>query len=186
MPVDRAFGRFFSWAWLHVRTRRRPSPPPRTDPARLPRHACPSVSNTALTLALGAACLSGWIVAAALCSVRKQRSGGGDPAADAEHREVYESYRLLLDTFNRSNILPWWARVDQDGVDLRMEDTDASESPGELDLQAGRAAQRGGCGGMSRPPTTSGRRRSPHGPSRRGPTGTSRSSGSSAPTAPTG
>jgi signal transduction histidine kinase/DNA-binding response OmpR family regulator len=74
----------------------------------------PTASHTALILALGAACLSGWIVAAAVGLLKKRRSRG-DPAADAEHQEVYESYKLLLDTFNRSNILPWWARVTRRG-----------------------------------------------------------------------
>jgi hypothetical protein len=74
----------------------------------------PSASNTALVLALGATCLSGWVVAA-LIGFLKRRRGRGEPAADAERQEVYESYKLLMETFNRSNILPWWARVTRTG-----------------------------------------------------------------------
>ena len=69
---------------------------------------------TASIWALAAAGLCGWAVAAALW-YRNRREKEGDLRALAEYREVYDSYKLLLDTFNRSNILPWWAHVTKTG-----------------------------------------------------------------------
>jgi signal transduction histidine kinase/CheY-like chemotaxis protein len=57
----------------------------------------------------------GWIVAAVLYFRLRGRAGG----AETEHVEGtdgYESYQLLLDTLDRSNILLWWGRVKREGA----------------------------------------------------------------------
>ena len=77
----------------------------------------PITSQTAPIWVLAAVGLCGWVVAS-FAYFRNRKRKEGDSAVEAEHRDVYESYNLLLDTFNRSNILPWWARVTRNGTEF--------------------------------------------------------------------
>jgi signal transduction histidine kinase/CheY-like chemotaxis protein len=65
-------------------------------------------------LALAAAALCGWIAAAVLFA-RRARRGAGDAGAQGADASGFESYNLLLNTLERSNILLWWARVSREG-----------------------------------------------------------------------
>jgi signal transduction histidine kinase/DNA-binding response OmpR family regulator len=56
--------------------------------------------------------LFGWIVAAV--AIFRRKSPGGSLAKDAS-ADGDESYPLLLNTLERSNILLWWARVKREG-----------------------------------------------------------------------
>jgi two-component system, sensor histidine kinase and response regulator len=58
--------------------------------------------------------LCGWI-AAFVVYVRLSKAGSAKPAPGAGGADGYESYKLLLDTLDRSNILLWWARVKRAG-----------------------------------------------------------------------
>ena len=72
----------------------------------------PTASLTPLTGALVILGLAGWIVAAVLYSRRRDK---GAPVAPGDGTDGYDSYKQLLDTLDRSNILLWWARVTRDG-----------------------------------------------------------------------
>ena len=68
----------------------------------------PLALETAPTALLAAAFLAcGWVAAA----LYFRRKGGGKSPVAGESADGYESYQLLLDTLDRSNILLWWGRV---------------------------------------------------------------------------
>jgi len=73
----------------------------------------PFASLTPQTGALAILGLAGWIIAAVLYLGRRDK---GAPAAPGDGTGGYESYKQLLDTLDRSNILLWWARVTRDGT----------------------------------------------------------------------
>ncbi len=70
----------------------------------------PIASLTPLEGALAAVALAGWI-AAALVYFRRR----GDPVR-GDGNDGYESYKLILDSLDRSNILLWWAKVTKEGT----------------------------------------------------------------------
>jgi signal transduction histidine kinase/DNA-binding response OmpR family regulator len=65
--------------------------------------------------AIVAAGLCGWIVAV-LLYFRRKESKPDAAHSPADGIDGYESYEMLLNTLERSNILLWWARVTREGT----------------------------------------------------------------------
>ena len=68
--------------------------------------------------ALAVIALFGWVVAAVAIFRRKSPAAPGKSDAGADV-DGFESYELLLNTLERSNILLWWARVTREGSDYQ-------------------------------------------------------------------
>jgi hypothetical protein len=70
--------------------------------------------------ALAAIGLCGWVAAALAYGRLRRQQAAPKPENEAapgyESSDGYESYQLLLDTLDRSNILLWWARVTREGT----------------------------------------------------------------------